>query len=69
MAFEELKPKVTEIVSTSTISRDEKLLKICELLEQNITYYTWVGFYFANHERDIARSSRAPAPGRAWGSR
>lgn len=50
MAFEELKPKVTEIVSTSTISRDEKFLKICELLEQNITYYTWVGFYFANHE-------------------
>jgi L-methionine (R)-S-oxide reductase len=50
MTFEALKPKVTEITSDTTFSRDEKLLKICELLEANIDYYTWVGFYFANHE-------------------
>lgn len=50
MTFEELKPIATEITTNSQLSRDEKLLKICELLEQNIEYYTWVGFYFANHE-------------------
>jgi L-methionine (R)-S-oxide reductase len=50
MNFEALQPKVIEIVSKSNISRDEKLLNICQLLEQNISYYTWVGFYFANHE-------------------
>ena len=50
MTFEALQPKVIEITTNSTHSRDEKLLKICELLEQNIAYYTWVGFYFANHE-------------------
>lgn len=50
MTFEALKPKVTEITTNNSISRDEKLLKICELLETNIEYYTWVGFYFANHE-------------------
>lgn len=50
MTFEELKPKVTEITSNSTISREEKLLKICELLSNSIDYYNWVGFYFANHE-------------------
>ena len=50
MTFEALQPKVTEITTNSSFSRDEKLLKICELLEQNISYYTWVGFYFANHE-------------------
>ena len=50
MTFEALKPKGTEITTNTSISRDEKLLKICELLEQNIEYYTWVGFYFANHE-------------------
>ena len=50
MTFEELKPKVTEITSNSTISREEKLLKICELLSDSIDYYNWVGFYFANHE-------------------
>lgn len=50
MTFETLQPKVTEITSNITLTRDEKLYKICELLEQNIPYYTWVGFYFANHE-------------------
>jgi L-methionine (R)-S-oxide reductase len=50
MTFRALQPKVTQITTDSNLSRDQKLLKICELLEQNITYYTWVGFYFANHE-------------------
>jgi GAF domain-containing protein len=53
MTFKELKPKVTEITSNSTISREEKLLKICELLSDSIDYYNWVGFYFANHETKI----------------
>ena len=50
MTFEELKPKVTEIISNSTLSREEKLFKICELLSNSIEYYNWVGFYFANHD-------------------
>lgn len=50
MTFKELKPIVSKIISNTSFSRDEKLLKICELLEQNIAYYTWVGFYFANQE-------------------
>ena len=50
MPFEALRPKVTKITTNNSLSREEKLLKICELLEANITYYTWVGFYFANHE-------------------
>jgi L-methionine (R)-S-oxide reductase len=50
MNFSALQPNVTQITQHTSFSRDEKLLKICELLEQNIPYYTWVGFYFANHE-------------------
>ena len=50
MTFEDLKPKVSEITSNPTISREEKLLRICELLSNSIDYYNWVGFYFANHE-------------------
>ncbi len=50
MKFEALKPKVTEITLKSNISRDEKLLEICQLLNQNIEHYNWVGFYFANHD-------------------
>jgi len=49
MTFEELKPKVTEITSNITITREEKLFKVCELLSNSIDYYNWVGFYFANH--------------------
>ncbi|WP_309641944.1 GAF domain-containing protein [Flavobacterium sp.] len=50
MTFSDLQPKVIEILEQSTITRDEKLLQICALLETSIPYYTWVGFYFANHE-------------------
>ena len=50
MTFEGFKPKVTEITSNSSISREEKLLNICKLLSDSVDYYNWVGFYFANHE-------------------
>ena len=50
MTFADLQPKVIEILEQSAVSKDEKLLQICQLLESNIDYYTWVGFYFANHE-------------------
>lgn len=50
MTFKELQPKVTEITLNTTLSRDEKLLSVCRLLSESISYYNWVGFYFANHE-------------------
>ncbi len=50
MKFEALKPKITQVILKSDSSIDEKLLEICQLLNQNIEYYNWVGFYFANHE-------------------
>jgi len=52
MTFDELKPKITEITSNSAITREEKLLKICALLERSIDYYNWVGFYFRNGEKE-----------------
>ncbi len=50
MTFQELQPQITKIIINTLLSRDEKLYKVCELLEKNIKYYTWVGFYFTNHE-------------------
>jgi len=52
MTFEALKPKVTEITSNSILSREDKLLNICELLKNSIDYYNWVGFYFRNGEKE-----------------
>lgn len=50
MTFDELKPKITEITTNTTLSRDEKLLAICQILSDSVDYYNWVGFYFANPE-------------------
>jgi L-methionine (R)-S-oxide reductase len=50
MTFQELQPKVTAITANTIFSRDEKLLAVCQLLQDNIDYYNWVGFYFANQE-------------------
>ena len=52
MVFSDLKPKVTAIISDTTISKNERLYKICELLESNIDYYNWVGFYFKNGNKE-----------------
>ena len=50
MTFQELQPKVTELLSQSGVSRDEKLKNLCRLLSDTISHYDWVGFYFADHE-------------------
>jgi GAF domain-containing protein len=52
MTFEELKPKVTEITTNSVMTREEKLLNICELLKNSFDYYNWVGFYFRNGKKE-----------------
>lgn len=50
MNFETLKPSIVEFITNESLTRDEKLKHICQYLQDNISYYNWVGFYFANHE-------------------
>ncbi|SHF37113.1 GAF domain-containing protein [Flavobacterium fontis] len=50
MHFEDLQPEVVSILSQPVKSRDEKLLELCTLLNEKVSYYNWVGFYFADHE-------------------
>jgi len=52
MVFEALKPKVETIISQNEKSVDERLLSICELLEAQVDYYNWVGFYFRNGDKE-----------------
>ena len=52
MTFETLKPEIKSIVSNTNFTTDERLLKICELLEANVNYYNWVGFYFKNGDKN-----------------
>ena len=51
MTFEALKPEIKNIVTQDNLTVDERLLKICEVLEANIEYYNWVGFYFKNGDK------------------
>jgi GAF domain-containing protein len=52
MTFSELKPEILTIVSQDNLSVDNRLLQICEILESNVEYYNWVGFYFKNGDKN-----------------
>lgn len=52
MSLKTLEPKVTEIVSNSNETIEKRMLQICELLEANVAYYNWVGFYFKNGDKN-----------------
>lgn len=47
-----LKPEIKTIVNQNDLNVDERLYKICEVLETNVEYYNWVGFYFKNGDKD-----------------
>lgn len=50
MNFELLKPSIINMLHKEGGSRDEKLKSLCLYLQNTVSYYNWVGFYFANHE-------------------
>lgn len=50
MILETLKPQVQAILSVENTSIDDKLKNLCQFLSESVSYYNWVGFYFANHE-------------------
>ena len=52
MTFEELQPKVLDILHRDNALREDKLLQLCHFLRDNIDYYDWVGFYFRNGEKE-----------------
>ncbi len=50
MSPNNLQPQVSKILQQINETPETKMRQVCELLQNNITYYDWVGFYFANHE-------------------
>jgi len=51
MTFTSLKPLIETLISSTEKTVDERLKNICELLESEIPYYNWVGFYFKNGDK------------------
>lgn len=52
MTTEELKQSLLELIKSSTNTEDT-LQKICDLLEEKVPHYNWVGFYFADPEKQV----------------
>ncbi|MEH6406685.1 MAG: GAF domain-containing protein [Leeuwenhoekiella sp.] len=52
MNFEALKPEVSAILNSETLSVEHRLEQICSLLKENIEHYNWVGFYFKNGDKE-----------------
>lgn len=47
----ELKKRLSVILE-SPQETNVKLLKVCQLLDREISYYNWTGFYFKNGDKD-----------------
>lgn len=52
MSFENLKQEVNSILNQKELSVDHRLKEVCELLQENISHYDWVGFYFKNGDKE-----------------
>lgn len=48
----ELKKRLSSILESPKHNTDEKLEKVCHLLDQEIAYFNWTGFYFKNGDKD-----------------
>lgn len=53
--LDHLKPRIVEITSDESLSAEQRLQAICDLLKEAIPYYDWVGFYFRNGDREELR--------------
>ncbi len=63
MTFQELEPKVIDILHHSNQLLEDRLLEVCHLLLDNVDYYDWVGFYFKNGDKpELKLSSYAGEP-------
>ena len=50
MHYKNIQDKIKEIISHDNLTINNRLSAVCEILQNSIDYYDWVGFYFANHE-------------------
>lgn len=50
--LQNLQSKVLDVITENKHTLDLCLFKICTLLEKNVSYYNWVGFYFKNGDKN-----------------
>lgn len=49
---QELKKRLSVILEGPNDSTTEKLQKVCQLLDQEISYFNWTGFYFRDGDKE-----------------
>ena len=47
-----LKNRLSTILESPSADTNVKLLKICQLLDQEVNYFNWTGFYFKNGDKE-----------------
>lgn len=52
MNLNELKAPAKAIIQDKNRSLDDRLTAVCELLQESVPYYDWVGFYFRNGDKE-----------------
>jgi len=50
--MKELKKRLSVILEAPDADINHKLLKVCQLLDAEIDYYNWTGFYFRNGDKE-----------------
>jgi len=50
--FDDLKSKISELLDASENTAEERMQSLCDLLQKDIPYYDWVGFYFKNGNKE-----------------
>ena len=50
--LQDLKPKVTAILSDTDVDSQTRLQELCDYLRNSVSYYDWVGFYFRNGQKE-----------------
>lgn len=48
----EIKKRLLSIIESPSHPNEEKLQKICYLLDQEYAYFNWTGFYFRNGDKE-----------------
>lgn len=48
----DIKKRLSSILESPAGFVDEKLKKVCQLLDQEISYFNWTGFYFKNGDKE-----------------
>lgn len=52
MSLTTIHPEIQKITANNQLAVDKRLEEICKLLKKEIDYYTWVGFYFKNGQKN-----------------